>query len=171
MRQLEVWLASLAPSPCLCSAHLLGSCAENAARGLVLEQLPGQPELLRLLRRSPPRPRYRCDSPKWPPGADAVRGVPSLAKRYTDLYVPSDVARVTAAWQHSAADALRLPLTHHVALKVLEVWLCTFLLVPALCALSFGKVPVKVACMLRFTACMCRWQRVNLVLTASSCVR
>ena len=70
---------------------------------------------------SPPRARYRCDPPKYPPGADPVRGVPSLARRHAKLYIPSDFCRVTAAWQAAPGGCYGLPLTHHVALKVIKV--------------------------------------------------
>ncbi|CAL8469862.1 g9404 [Coccomyxa elongata] len=64
--------------------------------------------------------RYRCDPPKWPV-LERDRGVPSLSKRYRNLYIPGDLCRVTASWLDASLDANPLPLTHHVALKVHKV--------------------------------------------------
>ena len=50
-----------------------------------------------------------------------MRGVPSLARRHAKLYIPSDFCRVTAAWQAAPGGCYGLPLTHHVALKVIKV--------------------------------------------------
>ncbi len=43
-------------------------------------------------RRSSPARRYACTAPKFPT-TEAVRGIPSLSKRYKDLYIPSDFSR------------------------------------------------------------------------------
>lgn len=70
--------------------------------------------------RSPPRGRYRCDPPKFPP-SERERGIPALSKRYRGLYIPGDFCRATACWLDSVHDWAPLPLTHHVAIKLAKV--------------------------------------------------
>lgn len=43
-------------------------------------------------RRHSPERRYTCAAPKFPT-TDVVRGVPSLSKRYRELYIPSDFSK------------------------------------------------------------------------------
>lgn len=59
-------------------------------------------------RRHSPERRYICSAPKFPT-TEVVRGIPSLSKRYKELYIPSDFSR--CAPRQSQASC-----THHCSL-------------------------------------------------------